>query len=112
MQTLYHPLRFPNALNRLCLCGYFWLLIEPEIAADNQFVVGVQTLVWARLTWATITVLMIQAFLTWRKTPVSEHAFDVWTHRLQPEGLATVLIASICLGILSWRYRPFTALSF
>jgi hypothetical protein len=68
-----------------------------------------QTILFASLIVLPIAAMALlggQAFLVWRKTALP----DGWWHRLlyrsESFALGIALIASICLGILSWRYRP------
>jgi hypothetical protein len=55
---------------------------------------------------AAMALLGGRAFLVWRNAALPDDWWHRLLHRSEPFALATALIASICLGILSWRYRP------
>jgi hypothetical protein len=55
---------------------------------------------------AATALLGVQAFLVWRKTAWPYEGWSRLLHPSEPFALGIAVIASICLGILSWRYRP------
>jgi len=68
-----------------------------------------QTILFASLMALPIAAMAVlggHAFLTWRKTALPNGLWYRLLNLSEPFALGIAFIASICLGILCWHYRP------
>jgi hypothetical protein len=78
-----------------------WVGMDMSRFAKSVFLV---TLVILPIT--AVALLNGRAYVAWRKILSPDKGWPRFLDRVEPYSLGLIVVASVCLGILSWHYRP------